>query len=210
MTCAAGHAEADDLPILHAAIALTPKIRSRGDDIERARRIPAPLVAAIKELRHFRHVDALCMGGPELDPLMQFRVLEALAMADGSVGWCAMINCDGGYVTAFLDQETARTMYPDLQAGTAATATTTGQALRVPGGYRVSGRFPFASGCHHCDWVWLGCVVMEDGALVVDAHGVPETRQCMVKVSQCEILDTWYTTGFPYRAAMIFRSKTHL
>ena len=47
-------------------------------------------------------------GGPELDPLTQFRVLEALAMADGSVGWCAMINCDGGYFTAFLDQEVGR------------------------------------------------------------------------------------------------------
>ena len=106
-----------------------------------------------------------------------------------------MINCDGGYVTAFLDQEVARTIYPDLQAGTAATATVTGQALRVPGGYRVSGRFPFASGCQHCEWVWLGCVVMRMEQPVVDAHGVPETRQCMVKVSQCEILDTWYTTG---------------
>ena len=103
-------------------------------------------------------------GGPELDPLTQFRVFEALAMADGSVGWCAMINCDGGYITAFLDQEVARTMYPDLQAGTAAAATPTGQALRVPGGYRVSGRFPFASGCQHCEWVWLGCVVTKDGS----------------------------------------------
>ena len=116
-------------------------------------------------------------------------------MADGSVGWCAMINCDGGYITAFLDQKVGRTMYPDLQAGTAATATPTGHALRVAGGYRVSGRFPFASGCHHCEWVWLGCVVMADGAPVLDANGVPETRQCMVKLSQCEILDTWYTTG---------------
>jgi hypothetical protein len=48
-------------------------------------------------------------GGP--DPLTQFRVLEALAMADGSVGWCAMINCDSGYVTAFLDQDVGRAMY---------------------------------------------------------------------------------------------------
>src|SRR2546421_602960 len=80
-------------------------------------------------------------------------------------------------------------MYPDLQAGTAAAATPTGQALRVPGGYRVSGRFPFASGCHHCEWVWLGCVVMTDGVPVADANGVPETRQCMVNLSQCEILD---------------------
>src|ERR1700739_2079954 len=57
-------------------------------------------------------------GGAELDPLTQFRVIEALAMVDGSAGWCAMINCDGGYVTAFLDQDIARAMYPGLQAHT--------------------------------------------------------------------------------------------
>src|SRR4029077_2619716 len=134
-------------------------------------------------------------GGPELDPLTQFRVIEALAMEDGSVGWCAMINCDGGYVSAFLDQDVGRAMYSDISVATAAAATPTGQATRVPGGYRVSGRFPFASGCQHSEWVWLGCVVIEGGTAVVDSNGVPETRQCFVKLSQCEILDTWYTTG---------------
>ena len=134
-------------------------------------------------------------GGPELDPLTQFRVIEALAMVDGSVGWCAMIGCDGGYITAFLDQEIARTMYPDPLVATGAAATTTGKAIRVPGGYRVSGRFPFVSGCQHCEWVWLGCTVEENGVPSVDGNGVPETRQCLLRLSQCEILDTWHTTG---------------
>jgi indole-3-acetate monooxygenase len=49
-------------------------------------------------------------GGPELDPLTQFRIIEALAMADGSAGWCTMINCDTGWVTAFLDEDVARAM----------------------------------------------------------------------------------------------------
>jgi alkylation response protein AidB-like acyl-CoA dehydrogenase len=65
----------------------------------------------------------------------------------------------------------------------------------VPSGYRVSGRFPFVSGCHHCEWAWLGCTVLVDGARRVDGNGVPETRQCFLRLSQCEILDTWYTTG---------------
>jgi indole-3-acetate monooxygenase len=85
-------------------------------------------------------------GGPELDPMTQFRVIEALAMADGSAGWCAMIGCDGGYITAFLDQNVARLMYPDLLVATGAAATPTGTATPVPGGYRISGRFPFVSG----------------------------------------------------------------
>jgi alkylation response protein AidB-like acyl-CoA dehydrogenase len=116
-------------------------------------------------------------------------------MADGSVGWCAMIGSDGGYVTAFLDQDVARKMYPDVLVATGAAATTTGQARRVSGGYRVSGRFPFVSGCQHCEWVWLGCIVEENGIPRVDRNGVPQTRQCLLRLSQCEILDTWHTTG---------------
>ena len=86
-----------------------------------------------------------------------------------------MIGCDSGYVSAFLDQDVARAMYPDLMVATGAAATTTGQALRLPSGYRVSGRFPFVSGCHHSEWAWLGCTVIEDGAPRVDGNGVPET-----------------------------------
>jgi alkylation response protein AidB-like acyl-CoA dehydrogenase len=170
-------------------------IHAATEEIERGRRLPQSVVGAMKSAGIFGMAMPRAWAGPELDPLTQFRVIEALAMADGSVGWCAMINCDGGYITAFLDQDDARAMYPDLQVGTAAAATPTGQAQPVPGGYRVSGRFPFASGCQHCEWVWLGCVVTKDGQPRVDGNGVPETRQCLVKLSQCEILDTWYTTG---------------
>jgi alkylation response protein AidB-like acyl-CoA dehydrogenase len=192
---AAGEATEEDPPVLHAAIGLAEQTRKASDKTERCRRLPPGIAAAMKDAGVFGMAMPRAWGGPELDPWTQFRVIEALAMADGSVGWCAMIGCDGGYVTAFLDQDVARTMYPDFLVATGAAATTTGQAIRVPGGYRVSGRFPFVSGCHHCEWVWLGCLVIEDGTPRVDDNGVPETRQCFVPLSQCEILDTWHTTG---------------
>ena len=195
VTHAAGEATADDALILHAAVGLSEQIRAASEDIERGRRIPPDIAAAMKNAGVFGMAMPRSWGGPELDPLTQFRVIEALAMADGSAGWCAMIGSDGGYVMAFLDQDIARSMYPDLMVATGAAATTTGQAMRVPGGYRVSGRFPFVSGCQHCEWVWLGCTVIENGAPKVDDHRVPETRQCLVRLSQCEILDTWHTTG---------------
>jgi indole-3-acetate monooxygenase len=144
-------ARTEDSPVLHAAIGLAKDIRGAGDEIEKARRIPHSIAAAMKEAGVFGMVMPRAWGGPELDPLAQIRVIEALAMTDGSVGWCAMIGCDGGYMTAFLDQDVAREMYPDLLVATCAAATTTGEARRVPGGYRVSGRFPFVSGCHHCE-----------------------------------------------------------
>jgi alkylation response protein AidB-like acyl-CoA dehydrogenase len=195
MTHTAGEATGDDSPILHAAIGIAEQIRAASDEIERGRRIPPSVAAAMKDAGVFGMAMPRAWGGPELDPLTQFRVIEALAMADGSVGWCAMIGCDGGYITAFLDQDVARTMYPDILVATGAAATTTGQAMRVPGGYRVSGRFPFVSGCQHCEWLWLGCIVVENGVPRIDGNGVPETRQCLLRLSQCEILDTWHTTG---------------
>jgi indole-3-acetate monooxygenase len=159
MTYFAGEAGMEDSPVLHAAIGLAEQIRAASDEIETGRRIPRSIAAAMKEAGVFGMVMPRAWGGPELDPLTQIRVIEALAMADGSVGWCAMIGCDSGYITAFLDQGVARAMYPDLLVATGAAATTTGKARRVPGGYRVDGRFPFVSGAHHCEWAWLGCTI---------------------------------------------------
>jgi alkylation response protein AidB-like acyl-CoA dehydrogenase len=191
----AGKAFPDDPPVLHAAIELGPKVRAAGDEMEQMRRVPPHLAQAMKDTGVFGMVLPRSWGAPELDPLTQIRVIEALAMAEGSAGWCAMIGCDSGYITAFLDENVAHEMYPDIWVATAATVTATGQATPVRGGYRVSGRFPFASGCQHCEWVWAGCNVVENGTARVNAAGIPETRTCFVRLADCEVLDTWHTTG---------------
>jgi indole-3-acetate monooxygenase len=195
MMLSAGKALPDDPPLLHAAIELGPRIRAASDEMERLRRIPPELAQAMKDAGVFGMVLPRSWGAPELDPLNQIRVIEALAIAEGSAGWCAMIGCDSGYITAFLDEDVAHEMYPDIWVATAATATATGQATPVPGGYQVSGRFPFASGCQHCEWAWVGCNVVHNGIPRVSRAGIPETRTCFVRLSDCEILDTWYTTG---------------
>src|SRR6202008_4090010 len=92
MTHIAGKASKEDSQILDAAIGLGPQIRAASEEIEQGRRIPAPLAAAMKKAGVFGMVMPRAWGGPELDPMMQFRVIEALAMVDGSVGWCAMIG----------------------------------------------------------------------------------------------------------------------
>jgi len=88
----AGHKES---PVLHAAIGLTEQIRAASNEIEAGRRIPQSIAAAMKQAGIFGMAMPRVWGGPELDPLTQIRVIEALAMADGSVGWCAMIAATG-------------------------------------------------------------------------------------------------------------------
>src|SRR5258708_15567896 len=85
---AAGRATADDSPVLHAAIGLAQQIQAASEEIERGRRLPPSIAAAMKDAGVFGMAMPRVWGGPELDPLTQFRVIEALALAERSVGWC--------------------------------------------------------------------------------------------------------------------------
>ncbi len=181
--------------ILSAATALTPMIQECREDIERGRRLPLSLVDALKQAGVFRMTMPRAWGGAELDPLSQLRIIEALSAADASVGWCVMIGCDSGYFSGFLDQQVAREMYPDIDAVTGSALTLTGRAVKVKGGYRVSGRWPFSSGCQHSAWLVGGCLVYDGEQPRLRPNGVPETRQCYLPAEAVTILDTWYTMG---------------
>jgi indole-3-acetate monooxygenase len=181
--------------IVEAVRALIPQIRSAGEEIEAGRRLPKTIVDAIKRAGAFRMTMPREWGGPEVDPLTQIRVIEALSYADGSVGWCAMINSDGGYFTAYLDPKIAREMYRDLDAPTGGSLLFAGRADAVDGGFRINGRWPFVSGCHHCDWLIFSCNVFEGSRPRTLPNGLPERRFCFVPADETQVLDTWYTTG---------------
>lgn len=181
---------------LEQARGLRPAVVAARDEIEQARHLPASIVEALKRAGMFRIAMPRAWGGPELDLLTQLSLIEELSAADASTGWCVMIGCDSGYFSAFLDQGLAREMYPDLDMVTASSfGKPAGRAERVEGGYRVSGRWRFSSGCHHSDWMVGGCIVYENGKPRTNAKGLPETRCCFLPATQCEIIDTWYTTG---------------
>src|SRR5258708_27882011 len=100
-TSVAGEATADDSPVLHAAIGLAEQIRAASDEIERGRRLPPGIAMAMKDAGVFGMAMPHVWGRPELDPLTQFPVIEALALAEGSVGGCAMIAADPRSCPAF-------------------------------------------------------------------------------------------------------------
>src|SRR5579863_3874802 len=181
--------------VIEAVRALTPEIRAAAEEIEAERRLPARIIEAMKRAGAFRMVMPREWGGPELDPVTQVRVIEALSYADGSVGWCAMINSDGGYFSAYLEPKVAREMYRDLDAPTGGSLLFAGRAEAADGGFRLNGRWPFVSGCHHCDWLIFNCNVMERGEPRLAANGMPERRFCFVPAAEAEIVDTWHTTG---------------
>ncbi len=165
-----------------AARALGPRIRALQPEIENARRLPLELVDDLRTSGLFRMATPASVGGDETDLLTMLRAIEEISEADGSTGWCVMIAATSGVVAAYLDPDEARAIFgPEAIVG--GVFAPKGTADAVDGGYRISARWPFASGCQHCDWLLGGCVI----------DGIP--RMALFPKNDVEIIDTWDVSG---------------
>jgi alkylation response protein AidB-like acyl-CoA dehydrogenase len=134
------------------------------------------------------------IGGQEASPADILRAAETVAAADGSTGWCAMIATANNISAGYMNEPGAKEVFSDPSAPSAGIAAPAGAATRVDGGVRVSGRWSFCSGITHCDWLWTGCLVMENGKPRMTPHG-PEMIHVCMPVSDVEIHDTWFVSG---------------
>jgi indole-3-acetate monooxygenase len=180
---------------LDAARKLAPQIRASADEIDANRELPRPLFEAIADAGMFHLAVPAVIGGGEIDLPSYIQVVEELGKADASTGWC--VNQGAIYATyaARMPRDVAREIFiTPPRAVVANTPAPTATATVVPGGYRVTGRQGFSTGCRHATWVAAHCQVFDNGTLRMDG-GVPEARYLFVPVGEAEILDTWKVRG---------------
>jgi alkylation response protein AidB-like acyl-CoA dehydrogenase len=187
--------ELDAPAILDATRGLVPLLRERSDEIEAARRMPDDVLEAMIDAGVFRVAMPRAWGGPEMDPLSQIEMIETLATGDASAAWVTMILSDSGFYAARFGDEAAREIFPSLDSRVAGQIYPAGQAFKVGGGYRVSGRWSFGSGCLHATVFSAACLVLEEGKPVLGANGLPHWRIPLLRPEDVEIHDTWHTTG---------------
>ncbi|GAA2393772.1 acyl-CoA dehydrogenase family protein [Catellatospora methionotrophica] len=193
-TATAGPADAAE--ILARAQALAPRLRERAVEIEQARRLPADVVESLRATGVFGMGFTRDRGGPELDSIQQTEVIEAISYGDPAAGWCAMIGSDTGLYAAFLDREVAARMFPTPDMVTAGLLFPHGRAERVPGGFRLTGRWQFGSGITHAEWVVSGAFRYRDGQPEPGPDGTsPGSLALLVPRAAVEVIDTWHTTG---------------
>lgn len=175
---------------------LAPQIRARADDIEATRHIPPSLVTTLRSIGVLRMAMPRSHGGFELDLPAVLEILTALSRIDGSVGWTMAIATGGDLFTPLLPRDTYDGVYrtgPDVVlAGSAQPA---GTAEATVGGWRVTGRWPFASGCQHADWMVGFCSMSDRGKPLLDAAGAPLVRGFVLPAHDWVIEDTWYVAG---------------
>lgn len=183
----------DDPDAAASAIARMAAAASR--EAESARSLPPALVAAIADAGLFRLCVPRSVGGLESDAVTVLRVIETVSAGDGSAGWCVMIGATSGLVAGFMPKQDAREIFGSPSAIAGGVFAPRGRADAIDGGYRVSGRWPFASGSGHCTWLMGGCVVSSGGDPVLLRTGGPDPRMMLFPVSEARIHDTWHVAG---------------
>ncbi|KIS27470.1 GTP cyclohydrolase [Arthrobacter sp. SPG23] len=174
-----GHEE-----ILARVDALIPRLRERAEETERIRRLPESTMADLKEAGVFRLLSPKAVGGLGLGVETYVEVVRRLARGCPSTAWTVGHLIEHVWMLARWPRKVQDEVFASGPAPlAAATGAPVGAAVKVPGGYSISGRWTFASGVMHSEWALLA---VQDGEVRL---------QCLVPVSDVELLDVWHTAG---------------
>jgi alkylation response protein AidB-like acyl-CoA dehydrogenase len=135
-------------------------------------------------------------GGLELHPVETMRVIEAVARIDSAAAWNLLMSQTIAAYAAWLPPEGADELFCEGLPTAAGALNPPARALRVEGGWRVTGQCPFGSGCHNAKWLAMPALEFEDGEPKVDPlTGQPVPFGVFFPRAQAKILDTWHTLG---------------
>ncbi len=176
--------------IVARARAMIPTLAERSRESRRQRRIPDATIADMQHAGFFRVLQPRRWGGYEMDLNTFYEIELALAEGDMSTAWIYGVSGVHPWFMALLDDRAAQEVWGgDSSTLICSSLMPAGKATTVEGGFRVSGRWRYASGCEHCGWALLGAVVAPDGG------GRPDGRIFLLPRRDYETIDTWHVSG---------------
>ncbi|HEY6458864.1 MAG TPA: flavin-dependent monooxygenase [Polyangiaceae bacterium] len=173
------------------AVAMKETLAGRASKADALRRIPDETIADFHEAGFFRMLQPSRWGGLEVDPGTFFDVQMAVAAACPSSAWVLGVVAVHAWQLALFPLEAQEDVWgKDARTLVSSSYAPTGKVARAEGGYRVSGRWSFSSGCDHCQWAFLG------GFVPPEAEGKPpEMRTFLLPRADYRIDDTWHVAG---------------
>jgi len=182
---------------LARAMALAPLIEAAGGRTEMERKIPADVLSAMHAARLFHILLPVSLGGGGVDLVTFNEVVETLAAADASPAWCLAQAAVTSHAAGFLEPKIAREVFGASDALVAwGPPAGIAKALAVDGGYRVTGKWRFASGSANATWMGGHSTVFEASDKPRrDAGGNPINRTMLFRRERAHIGDTWHVLG---------------
>ena len=188
----------DPRSLLEAARKLVPQIRACADETDANRELPRALFEALCDAGLFHMAIPRAIGGGEIDPPTYIQIIEELGKADASTGWVVNQCAIHATYSARMPHAVARAIWIDTPRSVVSNSpAATGRAVVVPGGYRVTARQGFSTGCRHASYVAAHCQVIQDGQPRTIENGAVEARYVFVPRAPCQaqLLDTWKVRG---------------
>ena len=178
------------LAVLDGVRDLLPTIRERADEGERLRVVPEASIKELEETGFFRLLQPQRFDGFEADPVDFYTAVRDIASACGSTGWVSsVVGVHPWQVALFADEAQQAVWGSDTSTRLSSSYAPTGKAVVADGGFKLSGKWSFSSGCDHCQWVLLGGLVFNEDGNVVDF------RTFMVPREKYQINDVWNVVG---------------
>jgi 3-hydroxy-9,10-secoandrosta-1,3,5(10)-triene-9,17-dione monooxygenase len=176
--------------VLDAVRDLLPQFRERADEAERLRVVPESSIKDLEASGFFRMLQPKRFDGLESDPVDFYTAVRMIASACGSTGWVSsVLGVHPWQVALFHDTAQQAVWGEDSTTRLSSSYAPTGKATLVDGGYQLSGRWSFSSGCDHATWVLLGGLVSNAEGQIVDF------KTFMVPRSDYVIEDVWNVVG---------------
>ncbi len=176
---------------LGRARALLPALRERTAHAEQLRRLPDETFADFQEAGLFRALQPKRYSGYELDPGVFYQAVMEVGAVCGSSAWIlGVIGVHNWHLAIFPPQAQEDVWGEDTSVQLSTSLAPTGTVQRVDGGFRLSGRWSFSSGCDFCQWAVLGGIVP-----AVEQGELPDARVFLVPRRDYLIDDNWHVMG---------------
>lgn len=194
-------------PPVEAARKLAPMVRACADEIDKTRELPRPLFEAIADAGLFLTAIPRKLGGAEIDLPTHVKVIEEIGKADASTAWAVNQNSIFAMFASRMQPAAVRAIWMDTpRSAVSNSPAPTGQAIVVPGGFRVTAKQGFSTGCRHASWVAAHSQIIENGKPRL-RNGKPEIRYCIVPKAQAQLHDTWNVRGMRGTGTHTFEVK---
>ena len=179
------------------ARALQPLLDAQGAEIDRRREVTPEVVEALVDADMLRLLLPKSLGGQEIGLLEYCKANEALAKGDASVAWFVnQSNVSSATSAAAMPHETALAVFGRPDKGLAWGARHgKSKAIRVEGGYRLSGTWSFASGGRHTGWLGAHSAIQNPDGTPHIRYGKPDDRSFVFERSDAKITDDWHVLG---------------
>jgi alkylation response protein AidB-like acyl-CoA dehydrogenase len=159
-----------------AAQDMLPLVEAEADEAERLTHMTDKIIAEWRRTGLNTMLTPKELGGPQISYSDSMRIVERMAHADGSAGWCLMVEVVmGGSMGSMLPAKGADIVFgkgPDVLG--AGNGVPRGACREVDGGYMIKGHWSYGSGIQHAEWIHSGCFLMDGDKMRMLPGGIPE------------------------------------